>query len=83
MTKKSGMAAIIEMRDEFIGLVTVYNTVGLYEQAHDAQAMAIMLHKFENSHNLAEVAWPPDVVETEEGFMIADMEGRGIGADEL
>lgn len=73
----------MEMRDEFIGLVTVYNTVGLYEQAHDAQAMAIMLHKFENSHNLVKVAWPPDIVDTEDGLMIADVEGCGLAADEL
>lgn len=58
-SKRTGTDAVIQIRDEFLQLVSAYNTVGEYKNAQDAQAMAIALNLFENAHIITEIAWPP------------------------
>lgn len=84
MNKSTASMAVRQMRDEFLSLVTAYNAVGLYENAHAAQAMAIMLHKFEDAHNLMDMAWPADIInDHDSGIMIVDTKGNGIPEEEL
>lgn len=57
----TGMKAVLRMRDEFLQLVTAYNATGNYNGALDAQAVAIMLNKFEDDHMITSIVWPARV----------------------
>jgi len=62
MPKPNGSQAVRGMRDDFVKLVTAYNHVGLYEHARNAQKMVVILHQFEERHNLMPLAWPPVLI---------------------
>ena len=69
--KRSGMDAVLQMRDEFLQFVAAYNKVGDYRSAMDAQVMSIALHKFEEDHGITTVLWPPNVIyDSKHGFYI-------------
>jgi len=70
----TGMEAVRKMRDEFLQLVTAYNAVGEYTDAADAQAMAVLLNKFEDEHTIANIAWPPRVKDGEYGPELVEVE---------
>jgi hypothetical protein len=57
----TGMEAVLRMRDEFPQLVSAYNATGNYIGAMDAQAVAIMLNKFEDEHTITSIVWPARV----------------------
>lgn len=59
--KATGGKAVLRMRDEFLQLVTAYNATGNYSGAIEAQAVAILLNKFEDEHNITMIAWPARV----------------------
>lgn len=86
MKKTTGTEAIKKMIDEFVMLASVYNIVGLFEHAQNAQAVVVMLNKFEDNHNFVSMAWPPELAANPEdngGWLIADTEGRPISSEEL
>lgn len=56
--RRSGSDALLQMRDEFIALVSAYNGVGEHQDALDAQAIVAALAEFEDNHMLADVGWP-------------------------
>lgn len=74
MTPQAAGQVVLKMRDEFLQLVTVYNSVGLYEHAADAQAMAVALHRFECDHDITQMKWPPRLVQLADGPQIAEVE---------
>jgi hypothetical protein len=56
------------MRDDFLMLVNALNAGGDYRHASEAQSMVIALTKFEDDHNVTDVAWPP-VADPEGGLL--------------
>lgn len=62
-----------EMRDDMLTLVTAYNSIHRFDEAMEAQALVIALHKFEDDHGYhSEAAWPPRKDPTE--WDLADAE---------
>ena len=57
--KPTAAQRVLAMRDDFLILVDAYNKIWRYDHALDAQAMVIALDKFEDEHNITDVAWPP------------------------
>lgn len=80
----SGRDAIMRMRDEFLQAVSIYNEVGLFNSAKDAQKMAISLHKFEDDHAVTELVWPlRTIAHPEYGKELATINGTGLNPEEL
>ena len=52
-------ARVCAMRDDMLFMVEAFNNVGEYERAFEAQAIVIALNKFENDHDITQIAWPP------------------------
>lgn len=50
---------VIEMRDDFLLLVQAFNSVHDFRAAIEAQSMVIALNKFEDDHDITQIAWPP------------------------
>lgn len=75
MTKElTARDAVLKLRDEMLQLVNVWNAVGEYQDAADAQALAVILHKFEDGHMLTDMVWPPRVLVLADGPEIAEVE---------
>lgn len=75
--------AVLGMRDTFLQLVAAYNSVHAFEEARDAQVMAIALHKFEDDHNITCMAWPLQPVVGEDGPGLMDTDGRVMYKEDL
>jgi hypothetical protein len=50
---------VLQMRDDFLLLVSALNAGRDYLAALEAQGIVIQLHKFEEGHNITNAAWPP------------------------
>lgn len=74
MTKLSARDVVLKLRDEMLQLVNVWNAVGEYQDAADAQALAVILHQFEEGHMLTDMAWPPRLLVLANGPEIAEVE---------
>lgn len=70
----AGTVAVCRMRDEFLQLVTAYNIVHQFEEAIEAQAIAIALHKFEDGHDITLMRWPAKVIDVDGCAEIADVD---------
>lgn len=70
----SGTTAVCRMRDQFLQAVTAYNIVHQFDEALEAQAIAIALHKFEDAHDITLMRWPPSVIEVDGCPEIADVD---------
>lgn len=83
-TPTSVRDAVLGMRDTFLQLVAAYNHVGCYTEARDAQAMAIVLHEFEEKHNITIIAYPLHTVVTDENTpALMGVEGHPILGEDL
>lgn len=69
-----GTEVVCRMRDDFLKLVTAYNIVHQFDEAVEAQAIAIALHKFEDEHDISMMRWPAQVIEVDGRPEIADVD---------
>lgn len=75
--KRSGYDAVMKMHQDFLTLVSAYNAVGMFEEAANAQRMAIALNEFEERHIITNMAWPPRLVKLDEMRVIAPAHDEG------
>lgn len=52
---------VLAMRDDFVELVGAFNAAHDFETAADAQLLVVALNKFEDDHDLTQIAWPPSI----------------------
>lgn len=74
---------VLSMRDCFLTLVAAYNAVGAYQDAQDAQAMAIALHQYEDKHRLTDLTWPLEVITDDYGRGLRTIDGKIAYGEEL
>lgn len=82
MARETAEERVIQMRDDFLLLVAAYNSIGEYADALDAQTIAMALNKFEDDHNITEIAWPPERAGEEHDYWLKRPEDFGDEMDE-